>query len=158
MRNSSITILQQSKSRYLVLSSLCFLIPGIYCLFNKLYLYAGLIFITSLVSANYWREATYSWRRNADLLVSKISFTVFLFTGLFQLRTMTPVMQMTALFLVLPILVFSYHMSCKLYASQKDHWYVYHMAFHFCVGYLICIVVYHLHLSSMSAMPYSQAK
>ena len=53
---------------------------------KKLYSYSNLLLATSLVSMNYWRKATYSWRRMMDLIISKITFSIFLYNGIISTR------------------------------------------------------------------------
>ena len=48
-------------SKWLVASSFFFMIPAGYACMNQLYFYCVLLGFTSLISANYWRKATYSW-------------------------------------------------------------------------------------------------
>lgn len=63
-------------SRWLTLSSLFFLVPaGVAWQAGRRNL-SSLYVVTSLVSANYWRRCTRGFRRNADLVVAKISFVV----------------------------------------------------------------------------------
>lgn len=42
---------------------------------------AYLCILTSLVSANYWRDAKRGWRRNADLILAKITFATGVYFG-----------------------------------------------------------------------------
>ena len=60
----TIYIAKWKHAKWLVLSSLLFTIPSFYAYHNKLYFYSTLLFFISLISVNYWRKATYSWRRN----------------------------------------------------------------------------------------------
>jgi hypothetical protein len=65
-------IAEWKHTKYLTLSSLLFLIPAYYAYNSNMYNHTILLILTSLISANYWRKATYSWRRNLDLIFSKI--------------------------------------------------------------------------------------
>lgn len=73
-------------SKWLVLSSFFFIIPSIYAYNNQLYNHSILLLFTSLISANYWRKATYSWRRNLDLIFAKISFITFVYNGIIYVK------------------------------------------------------------------------
>jgi hypothetical protein len=73
-------------TKWLVLSSFLFCIPSIYAFITELHFHSGLLIFTSLISANYWRKATYSWRRNLDLMWSKLSFGVFVSNGIYYVR------------------------------------------------------------------------
>ena len=61
----------------LVISSTFFLVPCIYTIYNSMHFFTVLLILTSGISANYWRKATYGWRRTLDLWFSKLSFTIF---------------------------------------------------------------------------------
>lgn len=47
---------------WLVVSSFFFTVPSIYY-YNQLYSYYILLLFTSIISANFWRKVTYSWRK-----------------------------------------------------------------------------------------------
>lgn len=125
-------------TKWLVLSSLVFMIPSTYAYFNKLYFFCVLLFFTSLISANYWRKATYSWRRNMDLVFSKISFVVFASNGILYVRTMH---YLISGYTGLILLLYCYYLSGKLLELKKDNWYKYHIAFHFIIMYEQIIVI-----------------
>jgi hypothetical protein len=69
--NNDIYVAHWVHTKWLVLSSFFFIIPAIYAFINNMYAHFILLFFTSLISANYWRKATYSWRRNMDLIFAK---------------------------------------------------------------------------------------
>jgi len=116
-------------TKYLVLSSLFFLIPAIYAYKNKLYGYSILLLFTSLISANYWRRATYSWWRDIDLLFAKISFITFVSNGIMYVRYIPFIIIG---YPCLIILVYCFYLSNKLSKlKNNDNWYKYHMLFHF---------------------------
>ena len=112
----------------LVFSSFLFTIPALYAYMNDMLLYAALLVATSLVSANYWRDPFIpSWRKNADLLVAKISFTIFVTSGIMYVRELH--------FLIvgysgLLVLMCCYHQSCMRFQRGDKYWYIYHFAFH----------------------------
>lgn len=121
-------ILIWEHSKWLVLSSFFFIIPATYAYANQLYFYCVLLGFTSLISANYWRKATYSWRRNLDLVASKVSFVVFASNGVLYVRRSQ---YLVTGYSVLVLLLYCYYLSGKLFALKNDDWYKYHMAFHF---------------------------
>ena len=75
-KNDEIYIAYWEETKWLVLSSYFFIIPSYYAYINKLYLHSIILFLTSVISVNYWKKATYSWRRNMDLIFSKFSFII----------------------------------------------------------------------------------
>jgi hypothetical protein len=138
MINKDIYIAQWEHSRWLVLSSFFFTIPSIYAFINNLYSYSILLLFTSLISANYWRKATYSWRRNMDLVFSKISFVIFFSNGLIYVKSVNYVITgYTGIF----ILLYCYYLSGKLLQLKNNNWYKYHMIFHLIITYEQIIIL-----------------
>ncbi len=125
-------------TKWLVLSSFFFVIPAMYAYKNKLYSHCGLLVLTSLISANYWRKATYSWRRNMDLIFAKISFTVFVSNGIYYIRSIYYVVPGYS---GLIVLLYCYYLSGKYLELKKDNWYLYHVAFHFIMTYEQFIII-----------------
>lgn len=124
---NEIYIAKWDDSKWLMLSSCLFAIPAGFAFYNKLYAYSSLLVLTSLVSANYWRKATYSWRRNMDLVLARISFSTFVFTGVLHVRHLPSMITgYTGLF----VLIYSYNLSGKLWKADNPHWYKYHVLFH----------------------------
>lgn len=120
----------------IVLSSFFFIIPSIYAYINNLYYYSVLLIFTSLISANYWKKATYSWRRNLDLCFSKISFCVFISSGVIYIKT-----SLVHGFSVLFVLLYLYYLSGKLLKSGNNNWYKYHFLFHLIITYEQIIIL-----------------
>ena len=62
-------------TKYVTYSSLLFFIPCVYAFIKKQYLLSVSLFFAGLLSVNYWRDPTYSWRRIADYISDmKIEF------------------------------------------------------------------------------------
>ena len=126
-KNEEIYVAYWDQSKWLVLSSFFFTIPAKYAYSNNLHLYSIILFFTSVISANYWRKATYSWRRNMDLIFAKFSFTVFVSNGIFYVRTLNYViLGYTGLI----VLLYFYYLSTKLLQVKNNNWYKYHFGFH----------------------------
>jgi hypothetical protein len=125
-------------TKWLVLSSFFFTVPGMYAYINKLHSYSVLLFFTSLISANYWRKATYSWRRNMDLMFAKISFVVFASSGVLYVRKLHYVIPG---YTGLLGLLYCYYLSGKLLELKKDNWYKYHFVFHAIMTYEQIIII-----------------
>lgn len=116
-------------TNYLVLSSFSFLIPGLYAYIYRLYFYCLVCFFTSMISANYWRKPTYSWRRDLDLVFSKVSFIVFAYNGI------TRVVYIPYLFSGYSLLVLSlycFYLSNKN-TNENKNWVFYHSMFHYTI-------------------------
>lgn len=122
-----IYIANWEQTKFIVGSSWTFCIPAIYAFYRHLYTNATLLIITSIISANYWRKATYSWRRDLDLVYSKFVFTVFVSQGVYYVRY-TPYILVS--YPLMGTLIYCYYLSERYYAIQYLHWYRYHVLFH----------------------------
>jgi hypothetical protein len=129
-------LFEWKESRYIVLSSLFFLFPAIYAYNYKLYMHMVVLILTSLLSANYWRNATYGLRRKLDHCFAKFAFSYFVILGIINVKYLYE-------YLLIFISVYLYYLSCKnselsynnkknkIIVNQKHCWYHYHMLFHF---------------------------
>lgn len=123
----------------LVLSSTFFLLPCVYSVYCKSVFFTIMLVLTYGVSANYWRKATYGFRRNVDLIFSKISFSVFFYKGfvvvVYGLKD-TPIRQLRvyAGFATLFSIIYFYYLSERTYHRGNPNWIYYHMLFHMFVG------------------------
>ena len=79
-------VVPREEGRWIAISSLFFIGPGIYSYYKLLPYHSLMIFICSAISSNYWREPTYGWRRDMDLMYAKFIFTVFFSSGLYYIR------------------------------------------------------------------------
>lgn len=123
----------------LVISSCFFMIPGMYAFYHGVHLLAILSCITTLISINYWRDAVNGWRRNADLLIAKLSFVIYFITGVVHIRDLHILLvgwPNTA------FIVGTYYLANYLWSQRSDSWIFFHMAFHFFVSIGQLIVVH----------------
>lgn len=111
----------------LVLSSCSFVLPAICAFYYQLYFLGGVLIITTAVSAAFWMNAIYSWRRTLDLIVSKISFTIFVYNGVIHICWMPYIIigYSNAI-----ILCYCFYLSEYYYIKQNLCWINYHMMFH----------------------------
>ena len=126
------------QSRWLFCSSLFFLFPAIYGYYNMLYSYANLIVMTSVISANFWRKATYSWRRTLDRAFAKISFIVFLINGIIYFKYKPYIITGYS---GLVILSYCYYIGDVLLYQNNNNWYKYHFIFHILLTYELFIIL-----------------
>ena len=137
-------------SRVLVLSSLFFCVPGLYAISSSLFSFAFLSFVTTAVSINYWRNATAGARRQADLLVAKVSFVLYFFSGLYFVRELR-------LFAVgIPILIAivgCYMQSLALWERDSPTWKYFHAGFHLAVALEQGLVLYAAALAGAPRLP-----
>jgi hypothetical protein len=126
------------ESKWLFASSFLFLFPAILAGYHQLYSYCFILIITSFVSANYWRKATYSWRRNMDLVVSKMAFVVFVSKGYLTV-VYYPYLITGYSGLILVCYVFT--QSKKLWEKKDKRWVLYHFLFHVLLTYEQMIII-----------------
>ena len=135
-------IAKYEQTKWLVISSFFFIIPAIYAFLYKLYFYSILLLLTSIISANYWRKATFSWRRNLDLIFAKISFITFVYNGIIYVKT--PFYVITG-YSGLVVLVYCYYLSSTKLKENNKNWYKYHILFHILMTYELCIIFLEKH-------------
>jgi uncharacterized membrane protein len=114
-------------TKYITLSSLLFLIPAYYAYAHNMYDHTILLILTSLISANYWRKATYSWRRNLDLIISKVSFAIYIYNGVKYSGSRSELIEGI---LRLIFMVYCFCRSGYLFQKKQDSWVGYHILFH----------------------------
>lgn len=123
----------------LVVSSCFFLIPGCYAFYTALYFYGCVSFLTTLVSANYWRHAVHGWRRTADLITAKVSFAIYFISGcLFIQDPKTVVVGIPGCAMI----IFCYYSSNRLWDMDSWTWVYFHMSFHLFVALEQFLVLY----------------
>lgn len=128
MQNDNTCRANVHQSRCLTISSFFFCFPSIYAYYNNLYIYFILLVCTSMISALYWIYPIESWRRNLDLFFAKISFTIFVLSGIIYIKdTYYLLFGYSGLF----ILLYFYYLSYKLHLIKNNNWYKYHILFHF---------------------------
>ena len=125
-------VVPREEGRWIAISSLFFIGPGIYSYYKLLPYHSLMIFICSAISSNYWREPTYGWRRDMDLMYAKFIFTVFFSSGLYYIRNPS---YMAISYPSAVALIYCYYMSNKLSTNKNkelnhSNWYKYHMMYH----------------------------
>jgi len=123
-------IAEWEESKWLVVSSFFFTVPAVVAIVQEEYSLSLLLVGTSLVSANYWRKATYSWRRNLDLVVAKVSFTVFAYNGVLHVRSVPSVVGGYS---GLVLLLFLFYLSNAWWKMKEKRWVISHVSFHFLI-------------------------
>ena len=124
------------QTKYICFSSLFFMALSLYGYSKKQYLLANVALATSLCSVNFWRDANYSYRRTADVIMAKCSFVIYLMHGV-KYVTWKPFV--ISGYSSLGCLLYCYYMSNKHGNSEK--WWKYHMMFHFFISYAQWITI-----------------
>ena len=128
-----------SISKWLVLSSCFFIVPGIYAYYLNFFLYGTMSCITSLASINHWRKADIGIRRNMDLIVAHLSFVLYLVSGLIYLRGW--ILYGLGIPGCIFILLFFY-LSKKMMENGKNEWLYCHFLFHLFVALTQFVVLF----------------
>lgn len=128
-----------STSKWLVLSSCFFIVPGIYAYYLNFFLYGTMSCITSLASINHWRKADIGIRRNIDVIVAHLSFGLYLVSGLIYLRGW--------IFYGLGIpgcifIILFFYLSKNLKEPGNNHWLYCHFLFHLFVALTQFVVLF----------------
>lgn len=117
-----------SSSILLTTSSLLFGLPGIYCYMNYGLIYSPLLITTtSLVSANYWRDALDDWRRKLDIYLARITFMYFLGSSIYHVP---PKLNIIIGIPSLSGILYCYHKSHDEYDKGRYIWRYWHLGFH----------------------------
>lgn len=126
------------ETKWLVLSSFLFFLPAINSWYRNQYMNTYVLISTSLVSANFWRKATYSWRRTLDLYLSKIAFIIFHIQGIKYVKYKPLIISgYTSLF----ISIYCFYLSHKYYTKKNPIWYRYHFIFHMTLIYKTLLII-----------------
>jgi len=112
---------------YLICSTSTFIFPMIYAYQknnNSLVVYTTLALFGSL---NYWRKPCIGYRRNIDLVTSRLSCVIYFYYGYKYIPIFLPnFMGWVNLYLM----YYFYNQSCNLSRMQNKQWIYYHTLFH----------------------------
>jgi hypothetical protein len=133
----------------IVISSCFFLIPTIYSFYTKQYFYTTILLLTFGISANYWRKATYGFRRNLDLIFSKISFIIFIKNHIFYLyfdsslykNKNLPIIYYIISYSNLFLIAYFYNLSYYYHYRNDRKWMINHMLFHLFCNLNILLII-----------------
>jgi hypothetical protein len=122
----------------LITSSCFFLIPGYFAWTCGLYAYSALSTVTTLASIQYWIHPVDGMRRNTDLIIAKVSFTVYFLSGCSVLRDVPLGLGIVG---CITIGLF-YALANRAWNQNRNIWSKYHMVFHLFVALEQCLVLY----------------
>jgi hypothetical protein len=129
MSNNEVNM-YNDENKYMMRSSLLFLVPGCYGVYCKEYTCSPLMILGSLISLNYWRKPCKGFRRNLDL------YFVRSCVGIFGYKIFTSIKNYQNMFCVLGTYGLGklcYFKACNEYYKKNKSWYKYHVSFHgFC--------------------------
>jgi hypothetical protein len=133
---------RKDASLVLTCSSFLFIIPSVYAYKVGLYYYTLILIITSLVSANYWRNPEHGLRRNLDIMLAKTTFVIFFIDGIYFVKT-----NIVLAYLILIAMVYCFFSSGCLSSIRYTKWYYYHASFHFLVMSEQMLIIYNKSLN-----------
>lgn len=131
MNRKNIFPLSTHESVCTCLSSSMFIITAIIALNRKQYLYSGTSALTSLISVYYWHNGVPGFRRNLDLFFSKISFSIYFFSGSYCVMYCdADYNDKYSGFIGLFGIVLCYTSSVIFWKLDEKCWVYFHMLFH----------------------------
>lgn len=117
-----------SSSKLLTTSSFFFSVPGLYSyMFYGLYYPPLILLTTSLISANYWRNALDDWRRYLDIYFARVSFSYFVGSTFYYVP---PKLNITIGLPNLACILYFYYKSQQEYGRGRYRWRYWHFGFH----------------------------
>jgi hypothetical protein len=139
--DSDVYLVEWRESRWLVFTSLCSLLPTIYSFYHSFFFLSSVSLSTSIISANYWRKATLSSRRDLDLVYAKLSFIIYSYHGLYYVRGYRIIVFTQGVI----YLIYNYYYSNQLYYEKKSEWLSHHIWFHMMVLMSQMVVIESMH-------------
>lgn len=127
-----------SQSKFITMSSFLFTIPILAHEYNEDRKWPSFLLITtSLISANFWRNPLYDWRRLLDIYFAKLSFSYFFIHGclcvpwpynlLISMNTLN--------------IGYCFHKSHKEYEKENRGWVWYHVRFHASLAFNVYFIL-----------------
>ena len=133
------TVMPWFYSRWLTFSSCFFLIPAFVALRGGCRKLAVLYVITAFVSANYWRRCSRGFRRNADLIMAKVSFFATLAVGIVNVRDFNIIAAIWAHTVLIGVL---YGLSSYFHSCETLRWLPVHGVMHIFISTGMATVAY----------------
>lgn len=96
-----------------------------------------LLFSTSIISANFWRNALYDWRRTLDIYFARLSFSYFFIHGLYCIPWPYNFITSINTFNI----GYCYHKSGEEYERKNKRWVWYHVGFHASVAFNVYYIL-----------------
>lgn len=127
-------------NKYIVLSSLLFIIPAFIALQSVHLIYFTILYlITTFASINYWIYPVNGLRRNIDLIIGRLSFIITVICGILFIKNRK--ILILGYFLILGIII-CYYYSNYFGNINSEYWCLCHFLMHIfiCIGMIIVIL------------------
>ena len=121
------TRMYYDENKYMKNTSLMFLVPGLYGLYNNEKFCSSLMIAGSLISLNYWKDPKPGFRRNLDLYFVRSCVGVFGYKILTSIDNWYKIGLITSLYSLGKIYFFK---ASTEYYKNNRFWYIYHISFH----------------------------
>jgi hypothetical protein len=129
-------LLEWHFSKYLLVTSFLLLLPAWFAYSKQLYLFSAIIGISSLISINYWRHSTFSYRRYLDFIVQTVCIVLVIVLLLYydyHYYAIDDPYVFVNIFTILTA-IFCYYKSWSVWLENtKSDWWKYHLIFHILV-------------------------
>lgn len=137
-----------NSTKYITGTSFFFTIPAMYSYYKYNFIYPPILLITtSLISANYWRNAIDNWRRKLDLCFAKISFSYFIGCSLYHVPMKY---NFSVSFPNLFFIMYFFHKSDVEHERKNRNWIYYHMGFHSLITLQLFIILNYMGKSKLN--------
>jgi len=129
-------------------SIVCFIMPGFYLFINKYYLYAICNLSSGIASICYWYNPVSTISYTIDIIVSRISTTIYFATTLYSSSCIS-IEHIISTMLLIILVIFLFAKSRNAFANQNNVWIIYHVGFHISCflsimfSYLSCFLIYY---------------
>lgn len=127
-----------NSTRYVTGTSFFFTVPAMYSYFKYNMIFPPLLLCTtSIISANYWRDAMDDWRRTLDLYFSKLSFSYFVGCAFYYIPFKENIIVGIPNLL---LILYCFHKSDTEHKKKSRSWLYYHIGFHSLITFQLFVI------------------
>lgn len=124
---SSIIEIYNNENKYLMGSSLMFLIPGVHGVIKRKYLLSSVLLIGPFISYKYWSNPQNNVWRTADMVCANIGMGLFIGNTAWNIPNYNSQLSILSCYLLGSG---GYIYASKLHLSRKTNWYLFHLSMH----------------------------
>ena len=116
-----------NENRYLMGTSLLFLIPGVHGVVRKKYLLSSVLFVGPFISYTYWSNPRNNTWRTADMICANLGMGLFIGNSTWNIQSS---ISRVAIYSCYLFGTSGYIYGSRLHAFRNRHWYLFHMSMH----------------------------
>jgi len=120
-------------------SSCLFFLCSLFSFYKEQYLDGFLLLFGFIISINYWRRPTYSWRRTLDLFYQKGLIVFFFISAILFMKNTN---QITFLFGSCLFILIFYILASLYFIEKQDRWIYFYICFHIVAFYSILYFIF----------------